>query len=381
MNKIRIRIFEDNHYVLRRLYSKGINIYKIQSDDKGYIYTIDSDDLNKIPFDFNVVSFMGLKGILYYINLHRHFIISILLSVTLMIVFSNIVISVEVIHSDKRVREIITDELYDAGIHPFTFKKSYDYLQEVKEKIKEKYPKDIEWLEIIRDGMKYTVRVEERIITDKVELPPYCDVISTKDAIVLSSKITSGQAVTAYNDFVKKGSTLISGKITFNENTKSYVCADGVVYGNTWYTVSISVPYTYEIKNYTGKKSRNISFIYGSKRTPIFKVHFDKYDVEEKTLLKIGRLTITHDTNLEYHVSKKIYTYDEVKEEAKKLGLEKMKTNLPSDAIIMDEKVLQTSNYDSIIEMDIFYSVKEIISKQVEKDKSEEEGKTNEITR
>lgn len=380
MNRLRVKIYGDNHIILRRLYSKKINIYNIEYSENECIYTIDYCDLDKIPFDNKVLSFMGLKGTIRYILHHKHFLLSILLSIFLMFILSNVVVSIEVIHNDKEIREIIEEELYENGVHPLTFKKSYSYLQEVKKRIKSKYPSKIEWLEIIDDGMKYTIRVEERIITHKEDNLPYCDIVSKKEAIVLSSKVTAGQKAVNYNDFVKKGSILVDGRIKFNESIKSYVCADAVVYGNTWYTVNVSVPYEHETKNYTGRISNNISFVYGSKRTALLKVHFNNYYIEKKELINIGRLSIIKEKNLEYISEKSKYTYEEAYEKALSLGRDKIKTNLPSNAIIIDEKVLQTNNYDSIIEMDIFYSVKEIISERIEKN-IEEEGKTDDITR
>lgn len=380
-NKIKIKILDDDHFVLRRLYSCHVNIYNIDYTPNGTIYTIDIEDLEKVPFDINIISFFGIKSLIYHIKKHKHFFISIFISIAMIIISSHMIISVEVIHNDKKIRELIEDSLYDNGIHPFMFKKSYSELQKIKDKIRASYKENIEWLEIIDEGMKYTVRVEERIITKKEEIPNYCDIVSTKDAIVLSSKVTSGQEVVDYNDFVKKGSTLVSGKVLFNEQTKNYVCANATVYGNTWYTVNVSSPLEHEVKNYTGRHSTNISFLYGSKRAPILKVHFENYDIEKKVLLQIGRLTIYREKNLEYISTKEKYSYDEAYKNAILMGREKMKVNLPSTATILDEKVLQTNSYDSIIEMDIFYSVKEIISKQVEKDIQEEEGKLDEFTR
>lgn len=367
MNKVKIKILEDNHYVLRRLSSKGINIYNVEINENGYIYTINYHDLDKIPFDIEVLSFMGIKGLLFYAKIYKHFLIAILISIMMLYVLSNVIISVEVIHNDKTIREMILDELYDFKVHPFMFKKSYSELQDIKEKIKDKYPENIEWLEIIDDGMKYTVRVEERIITKEEEKPLYCDIESTKDAIVLTSQVTRGQNLVSYNDFVKNGSILVSGKVVFNNETKSYVCAEGIVYGNTWYTVNVTLNYEHNKKNYTGKISKNITLLWGSKEIPLLKVHFDNYDIEKKALLELGRFTLYKEINREYTISKTKYSYEEAVEQALIKAREKIKTNLPSSATIIDEKVLQTNNYDSIIEMDIFYSVKEIIGKQVEK--------------
>lgn len=381
MNKIKVRIIGDNHIILRRLYSRNINVYDIQYNGNSNVYTIDYNDLDRVPFDKEVISFLGIKGFLVLILSNKHFLISLLISILIMLGASNLIVSVEVIHNNKEIRTIVLEELYENGIHPFTFKKNFNDLQTIKKNIYDKYPKAIEWLEIMNSGMKYIVRVEERIITKENNKPLYCDIVSKKDATILSSKVKSGQEAVGYNDFVKKGSILVDGKIKFNESIKSYVCADAIIYGNTWYTVNVSVPFVHEEKKYTGRTSSNISFLYGSKRTPVLKVHFNNYDIEKSEFLNIGNLSIWKEKNLEYKLEKKKYTYEEAYEQALLLGRDKIKTNLPSNATILDEKVLQTNTYDSIIEMNLFYSVKEIISEQIEKEIVEEEGKADVITR
>lgn len=360
MNRVEILVFEDEHFALRRLYARGINVYNIENN----VYTVDEKDLDKISLDYEIINYSGIKKLKYKIKSNIHFLIALILSIALLFLASSMVVSINVIHSDKHIREIIKEELYDYGVHPFMLKKSFDELQEIKNHIKDDYPENIEWLEIIDEGMKYTVRVEERIITREEEKPTYCDIVSKSNAIVLTSKVSSGQSLTVQNDFVKPGDILISGAVKFNDNVKSYVCAEAEVYGNTWYTVSVSIPYNYEKKTYTGKEHKNISFEFGSNRTSIFKVHFDEYDTERKAIFSIGRLTIYREIDKEYTKNVEVYSEEEIREEALKKGRSEILNNLDDKAIILNEKVLQTETFDSIIEMDIFYSVKEIIGRQ-----------------
>jgi len=366
-NLVRVKLYEDNHYIIRRLSNKGINIYNIEYFESGNIYTIDLHDLDRLPVDTEVLSFNGFRGLILKIKYNIHFIIALLLSILLMIFMSFIVVRVDVVHNDKHIRELLQDELDEYGIHPLTIKKSFGELQQIKKNIKDKYPEDIEWFEIIDDGMKYTVRVEERIITKEEEKSPYCDIESVKDAIVLSSKVRDGQTQVDAGDMVKKGSILVSGAIKFNDEIKSYTCADADVYGNSWYTVNVSIPYNYTDKLYSGKTKFNIAFEYGSKRTSIFKIHFKEYDTKRKALLSIGKFTLYKEKSREYTSIKKKYSESDAYDIALELGRKKILTNLDETASILDEKVLQSNTYDSIIEMDIFYSVKELIGKQIEK--------------
>ncbi len=367
MNKVSIRLPGYDRYAINYLRKRDIDILNIIYSEEGNIYTIYSADLEKLDSDIiEIVSYKGIKKFFKIVKMNSHFLFSIILSIVLMVAFSKVVVQVEVIHSNKDVRVLIEDELYDHGIKPFSFKKSFDELQDIKKKIKDDYPENIEWLEIVDDGMKYTVRVEERIITKPVQDPQYCNVVSTKDSIVLSGVAKKGQMVVAPNDFVKKDSILISGKITFNEATKSYVCGDGEVFGNTWYRVAISIPIEHTNKNFTGKKKGNVGFEFGSTYNRVFKIHFDDYDVSKKKIFSLGKFALYKETVEEYEEETLKYSEEEALEEALKQAREKLMIKLDSQSEILSENVLQTDSYDSIISVEVFYSVKEIISNRVE---------------
>ncbi len=373
MNKIKIKIPSDNHYIIKKFHRKNIDIFNIEYIGKTAIYTIDEADLEKINIeDIEIISYRGLKSFIKKIKYNIHFIISCLIIILLLYFFGGCIIKVEVIHSNKDIRALLENELFSLGIKSFTFKKSFEELQTIKEHIKKEYPNDIEWLEIVDDGMKYTIRVEERIITEKKDPPKYCNIVSTKDAVIMNITSHKGQAILGINDHVKNGDIIVSGKIKFNEETKSHTCAEATVYGNTWYRVGANLPLDHETKEYTGKKKNNLAFEIGTKYTRIFKIHFDEYDVEKKCIFRLGHFAIYKETVKEYYTKKEKYTEEEAYNEALKQAKEKLEIKLNNQATILSEKVLQSNTYNSIISIDVFYSVKEIIGKQVEAQIEEE---------
>ena len=368
MRKIRVKILEDNHYTIRRLLSKGINIYNIEYTTNGNIYLINECDLENIPFEVSVISYNGLRGILDELRLHKHFIVNIIISICIMFVLSHMIFDIEVIHTDKNIRNMILEELTLNDVHPLMFKKSFDEKEKIKNIIKANHKDEIEWLEIIDNGMKYTIRVEERIKVSKNKDPVYCDVVSKKDALVMDGTVIKGQKIVLENDYVKKDSVLISGAIKFNEDTKNYVCASGTIYGNTWYTVNVSIPYEYEKRDYTGKVHINYSYEIGSTKTKIFKTHFANYETESKELLTLGNLIFYKDIEKEYKGKKYKYSDKEIKELGINTARKKLLTNLDNDSSIIYEKVLHSKSFDSIIEMELFYSVKEPIGLVLERE-------------
>lgn len=374
ISKVRIKIMGIASYSIKMLLRKKIDIFNIEYHEDYTVFTISHDDLEKLENEsIEILNFGGIKNLLIELKRHRHFICSVILSIVIMVFLSNVVFNVTVVHSNRDIRELIEDELYDAGVKPFTLKKSFKEIQEIKNRIRDEHPNEIEWLEINDDGMRYTVRVEERIITEPETHKDYCNIISTKDATILNIISKKGQTIVNSQEFVKKGSVLISGEVKFNDEVKSHVCADGVVYGNTWYKVAISVPYEHVEKEYTKNKSNNLAFEVGSKYARIFKVHFDKYDVEKIQLFKFGKFAIYKEVIHEYRTISKTYSYDEALKEALKEAREHLKINIGDNAEILSEKVLQSEEYNSIISLEIFYSVKEVISKVEEKEYISEE--------
>lgn len=368
MNKVDILILDDSSHVINFLLNRKINIYNIKATSKGNVYTISNKDIEKIPFDIKILSFSGIKRYLYGIKRCKYFIIGIIISIIEMFLLSHVILEIDVLHNEKEIRDLLYEELENNGIHQFMIKKSFQDIQNIKTKIKNNNKDKIEWLEIIDDGMKYTVRVEKREKVSTKKESKFCDIISTKDAVILNSAIYRGQANVDINDFVKKGSTLINGEIKFNEETKAYTCAEGEIFGNTWYTVNIKIPSLHTIKRYTDNKKVNFSIGYKDNEKTVFKSHFKKYDIIKRKLIKIGEFKIYKVLEQEYVEATQNYTSEELTKVALKQARKKIKEKIGDKGTIIFEKVLQTDEYDSIIVMDIFYSIKEPIGERVERE-------------
>lgn len=351
-----------NNFIINVLSRRNIEIYKIK-DNK---FIIKYKDLDKVPSIY-IVSYkrVGIPLIIDEIKEEKHFIISCFISVLLMVILSNFIFKVDVLHDDKDIRKIINEELVINGLKPVSFRKDYDTLDRIKTKIKEEHKNDIEWIEIIRSGMKYYVKIEERKIITPIKDKEYCDVISLKDAVVGDSNVYNGEMTIDRGDVVSKGSILINGKIDFKEETKKYTCADGIVYGNTWYKVNVNLPLNYIKKNYTGKKQINIGIENGSLYKELLNNHFKYYDVKKNYLFKVFNTKIYFENIYEYKPIIKKYSIKEGLTKARRLANNKMKIKLGKDGKILSEKVLQTKKFNSIMYIEFFYEADEPIGKKV----------------
>ena len=173
-NTIKIHVTGKNiERFIQRLYNEKIELLNIKyinyKEIEIKINKNDLEHINKIKtiYKIEITELLGINKLKYLIKKNIHLIISILISFIIIIFLSNVIFKVEVIHSSKELRELIINELEEKGIKEKSLVKNYNQIQNIKKEILEKYKDKIEWLEIERSGVKYIVRVEERIITEQ----------------------------------------------------------------------------------------------------------------------------------------------------------------------------------------------------------------------
>ena len=376
MKKIKVQIKGREKLIIKLLKGLKVDIYDIKHKCEESIYTIKEEDLRKIPKSLILNKSLNLKS---KILLHKEFILSIFLSLLLITFLSHIIFSVKIMHNDKYIREVTKKELNKYGLKPLRFRKSYKEIDKIKKSILNDYKNVFEWMEIESKGMTYIIRVEKRIITKEKKEEKYCDIVSKKDAIIRQIDSFKGQNKLDVGDYVLKGETIVGGDIVFNEEIKSRVCANGVVIGNTWYNVNIKYPRYKHKKVYTGKRSYNLAFSYNKgKITNILKVHFNNYDLKNKMILKVGKLKIYKVKTLEYKIKKVKLSKVSAERRALALATKRLLSSLNTNPKIISRNVLQSYEYNSIINMDIFYSVDEVISKQKVKNIQDEKEEKEE---
>ena len=173
-NKIKLRITGKNiNRFIIRLHKNKIEILKCNHINKEkiniIIYEKDYEKLNQIKTIYNIekLNTYGMIKIKKKLNINKYIIISIILGIIILKTLTNMIFKIEIIHSDKEIREFLRKELENYGIKEKTFKKNYNQIKQIKEEIQNKYKDKIEWLEIETKGTKYIIRTETRIIKEK----------------------------------------------------------------------------------------------------------------------------------------------------------------------------------------------------------------------
>lgn len=372
--KIRVKGKNINNFI-KRLIRNNINIYKVTPVNyKEVDLIIDYNDLEdilkyKTIYDIEIKSYYGKLKILKFIKKNIYIFSFLVVGIIMIYILSNMIFSVEVIHSNNSLIKLTKEELEYYGIKKYSFVKSYEEIEEIENKILENNKDKIEWLEIIREGTKYIVRIEERIINKNEDNNKIYNIVSSKNAIIKIIKAESGEKVRSTNTYVKKGDIIISSNITLPNNSKVIDSASGTVLGEVWYNVNINYPFHYHEVSYTGRKRKVLVYNIFNKRIPFF--NFNEYKTFDKDIKYIFNNNISP-TNLyfeyqyETNIIDKVYSYEEVKEVAINKVKDKLKEKNNNIKEISNIIITSETNDNNKIYLSLFVKVLEDITKYEE---------------
>lgn len=356
---------------LKRLNKSEIELLKIEKIKYNELnIEIKKDDFKKINdiktiYEIEIIGIHGLDYIKEQIIKKRYILFSFIISILILLMLSNTIFSIEVVHNDEEIRTLLISELEEFNIKKYYRKKSYKELQNIKEEILEKYKDKIEWLEIETHGTKYVVRVEERILNKDESNYIKRNIVAKKDAVLVKIEAKNGEVIKTKNSFVKKGETVISGNIYLYDNIKNSIMAEGKIYGEVWYKATVEYPLVYKEETYTGKTKKVFSINFLNKDFSFFDFNKFKYkNVEDISKIKHLFLPISFGFEKQYekNVINENLTKDEAIEKAIKKATEKIESNLKEkEYIIATKKLKVEENYSKII-VELFFTVCEDIT-------------------
>lgn len=331
------------------------------------IFAKDYEKLEEIKtiYNISIVDSYGLIKIKKRMKYNTFLIGSLTIGFIVIIILTNMIFSIDIIHNNKDVRKLLLNELNNYNIKPGTFRKSYKDLDKIKKNILSDYKDKIEWLEIERVGTKYIVRLELRELKSKSQVNEKRNVIAKKSAIIKKIEAKSGEIVKNVNEYVQKGDVVITGEIKLNDELKSVISAEGKVYGEVWYKVKTEFPLFYHEEKITNSTNQVYTIKILNKTIELFNFnHYKDKKIDEKILFSsfYFPFQITKQKQTKIIKKENIYTDEEAINEASKLALEKMKSQLNDNEYVIDQKNLKVSLKDSKIILDTFFTVYEDIT-------------------
>lgn len=381
-SSIKIKVTGRNiNNFLKRLINNNINIEKvIPISHKEIDLIINYQDLDKVLklktiYNIKIVRYYGKLRIIKRIKKDIFILSSLLISLLLIYTLSNIIFKIEVIHSNNNIIKLVTKELEDNGIKKYKFVKNYQEIEKIKKKILEENKDTLEWLEIIREGTKYTIRVEERIINNKPKDNKIYNIVASKNAVIKNIYAESGEKVRSINTYVKKGDIIISSDITLPNNEKISKTASGKVQGEVWYNINIEYPYQYHEMKYTGNKKKVLVLNLLNKRISFFDFH--KYKTFNRNIKYIFNNNITpisliYEDEYETNIINEVYDYNTAREKAITKAKEKILEKYPNIKDITNIKIIKEEDKKNKISLNLFVTCLEDITEYQEVDNNKE---------
>ncbi len=360
MNKrIYLEVSNELNRFIKKCIDNSINLYNISYKKDKMVVLIDVKDYLKIKrlnyySKIRVVKYDGMLNIKKIIKDNMFYISVIFLSFIWMNLLTNYIVDIEIIHSNSGIRRLLKEELDKNNVKRFSLAYSFEELDNITKKILADNKNNLEWVSIKKDGMKYIVRAEERIIKSEVVSDKPRDIVASKDAYITKVISSKGNVLVRQGEYVKKGTVLISGKITLYEDVKGVTSASGSVYGNVWYECTVETPKEISSERLTGRKRYNLNV--GNKI--LLRNKYQNFRQKNIREIKIFGLKIKFYREEEVEIIKTKtddeYALNRLKEEFDK--------KLNGKGVIIYQKVLKKEENNSTIKYRVFIITNELIN-------------------
>lgn len=308
----------------------------------------------------------GIPFILHKYKKRKIFAIFFILLIIAVIALSNFIWNIEVTGNNKISTEEIIKDLADDNFKVGTSKTNLN-TKNIIDKIRLKRS-DLAWMGIEIKGTNAVVKiVEADLKPDIIKEEEYCNIVATKDAMIVKINAQNGTAVVKEGDIVTKGTVLIQGWLEGQFTGIRYVHANGEVQAKVWYSQKVSVPLKQSKKIKTGKEENKYSVKINNFEINLPKgvPKFQNYDTIETS----KKLKLFSDFYLPIEINQKTYQeYEEQEitysiEEAKELGIaqadESLKEQIEGKQVT--NKKINTEQTGANIEVEVIYEVLESI--------------------
>lgn len=230
----------------------------------------------------------------------------------LLIWSSNYIWDVDVVGNERVPTDRIRTVMHDLGIKSGIERGSANYT-EIERRALLEIP-EIAWVNINASGSKLTIEVSELAKRleegDGIELSSPCNVVSTKDAVILSSEVLEGKQIVENGSGVRRGGIIVSGVFSDNEGNMYYKHAKANIVGQFFEEREFFIPYNDKTFILGEKQTTKNYLMFMNNNIPLFifdaKVKSFHYDEQVNEMKFFG-------VNLPFKHKKGIYTeYEEV---------------------------------------------------------------------
>ena len=308
---------------------RKIQLWNLKREKTTVLYaSISIDDFKKIreiaKKTKSRVKILDKKGFAFVAKRYKKRRVFILLSICLLIgigILSNFVWNIEIQGLQTISQEDIKNSLQEEGFEAGMWKSSIQ-TRDIINRIRLKRD-DIAWMGIEIKGTNAIVKVVE---ADKkpeiINEEEYCDIVATKDAVIVSVEAQNGIPAVKEGELVKKGSILISGSIEGKYTGTRNVHAEGSVKAKVWYSEKSKIPLKERKMEKNGNEGNRYEIKFNNFQINLYKTlsKFEKYDtIRENKKLKLFSnfylpIELIKVTNCELQEKEYQYSLEEAKQ-------------------------------------------------------------------
>ncbi len=308
----------------------------------------------------------GMPFILHKYKKRKIFAIFFILLIFAVITLSNFIWNIEVTGNDKISSEEILRDLEENNFKIGTTKINLN-TKRIIDKVRLKRD-DLAWMGIEIKGTNAIVKVVEADLKpDIIQEQEYCNIVATKDAMIVKISAQNGIAVVKEGDIVTKGTILVQGWLEGQFTGIHYVHANGEVQAKVWYSKKERLKLNQTKKIQTGNVKNKYSVKINNFEINLLKgvPKFQNYDtIETSKKLKLFSnfylpIEINKKTYQEYENQEVQYTFEEAKQLAIEKAEEELKEQIEDKSII--DKKINASQLNDEVEVEVIYEVLENI--------------------
>ena len=177
-------------------------------------------------------------GILYYLVVlfcKKINIIGVISFALTLLICSRFIFKVEITGNSPSNTKLVEEVLKENNINAGDLKKSYQELNEIYDDLKASFKGKIDYLNIYQEGgvlfVKYTNSVGAKEVENNFQ-----NIYASKDGVIQSIDVSSGNIVVQVNQFVKRGDLLVSNTITSTDGENKIIATKGKVMAYTYVT-------------------------------------------------------------------------------------------------------------------------------------------------
>jgi len=311
--------------------------------------------IRKTGCTISIVDKCGLPFFMFKIKKRKMLAVGFVVFILLTLAMSSFIWSVEVIGAETISSEEIKKNLAELGVKPGAFKLDIA-VSEIENQMLINMDK-LSWIKVKLHGTRAEVEVKERT-SPVAEVPKNkpCDIVASRDGVIVSIVSEQGDVVVSEGEPVRKGQVLVKGTIERENIETRYVHSSATIQAKTWYEGEVAVPLESFKMVRSGRKVLKIYLIIGSRAFNIknSNISYKNYDKIEKSIkfIETDRFELPLELVIEeYHetVSKPVTkTVEEAKTEAAAKVEKQIIDNIGQDAKIIDKKI-KLSYKDNIV--------------------------------